>query len=560
MHASTDIQLRPARTVMRLTRMGAAHQTRLSFMRVLLRRLQRDAWSFERTLWSVDETGVGTALYQARGPERTYTLVAFAHDLDPSMRSDRVIAEAWDATFTLFDGVPDANDIERLRAQVPLQEAGHISERELTLARANRSVRLFEHVRDCLAAGEQPSAEALTDVGYLMRTTAVYGSGKFGALDRRFIADREEFSAPFQVELLSVFLIRAFTVDIVEHLAHVQAPHQAVRLSLERKRLLGVGNSTGLGMAPFFIKHPQLIHCWMLARETALAKVRALPEVTPEQWHFAGTVLERMQADLPAWRTDHTQQQERVRELESDAQRLGAYMASSDAQSVARPWDALYRYSEQNLSLEAQELTVSLLLECHPDLVDDLADNMSTDEGRFFAIDGQQTVGELQDVLSQSYAYTREFDFQTRAHTARFWYVSEEKLEPRLGERFDEPGAEREHPLAIARDIRALWTALEAQEDDTLVATFLQQHPEHRHVVRRAQRAPAFPYAEIQDNVIADVMQPIDILRCKLAFFGATKFDPRSDRWVRITMFQNAPFPDNFSATYSDDWVYPDVA
>ena len=38
-------------------------------------------------------------------------------------------------------------------------------------------------------------------------------------------------------------------------------------------------------------------------------------------------------------------------------------------------------------------------------------------------------------------------------------------------------------------------------------------------------------------------MLPIDMLRCKLSFFGATKFDPRSDRWVRICMFKDAPFP-----------------
>jgi hypothetical protein len=37
---------------------------------------------------------------------------------------------------------------------------------------------------------------------------------------------------------------------------------------------------------------------------------------------------------------------------------------------------------------------------------------------------------------------------------------------------------------------------------------------------------------------------PIDILRCKLAFFGATRFDPRSDLWVRISLFQNEPYPD----------------
>ena len=51
------------------------------------------------------------------------------------------------------------------------------------------------------------------------------------------------------------------------------------------------------------------------------------------------------------------------------------------------------------------------------------------------------------------------------------------------------------------------------------------------------------PYAEIQDNLIAADMLPIDILRCKLSFFGATRFDPRSDRWVRICMYQDAPFP-----------------
>lgn len=31
------------------------------------------------------------------------------------------------------------------------------------------------------------------------------------------------------------------------------------------------------------------------------------------------------------------------------------------------------------------------------------------------------------------------------------------------------------------------------------------------------------------------------LLRCKLAFFGAGKFDPKSSRWVRITLFQSAP-------------------
>ena len=90
---------------MRLARMGSFHQSRLSFMRVLLRRLKNARWVFDRPVWRIDAGGVGVATYRASGPTRSYTLVAFAHDLPDELRSDRVIAEAWDATFTLHDGM-----------------------------------------------------------------------------------------------------------------------------------------------------------------------------------------------------------------------------------------------------------------------------------------------------------------------------------------------------------------------------------------------------------------------------------------------------------------------
>ena len=100
-------------------------------LRILLRRAQRENWQFTRTEWNVDDKGVGHAVYQARGPERTYSLIAFARDLPDEDRTDRVIATAWDATFTLFDGVPTKDDIHRLSQNVPHQEAGRISERDL---------------------------------------------------------------------------------------------------------------------------------------------------------------------------------------------------------------------------------------------------------------------------------------------------------------------------------------------------------------------------------------------------------------------------------------------
>jgi hypothetical protein len=117
-------ELRDPDQVMRLARMGASHPTRLSFMRVLLRGLRRGGWKIDRTEWNVDAAGVGHAVYRAQGQGQTYSLVAFAHDLPDHLRSDRVIAEAWDTTFALMDGEPEAADIERLAANVPQAGGG----------------------------------------------------------------------------------------------------------------------------------------------------------------------------------------------------------------------------------------------------------------------------------------------------------------------------------------------------------------------------------------------------------------------------------------------------
>ena len=67
------------------------------------------------------------------------------------------------------------------------------------------------------------------------------------------------------------------------------------------------------------------------------------------------------------------------------------------------------------------------------------------------------------------------------------------------------------------------------------------------------------PYSEIQDNTISKSLIPVDMLRLKLSFFGATRFDPRSDRWVRITMYQGAPLMKEISKS-NDTWSYKKIA
>lgn len=547
---------RSPETVMRLARMGSAHPCRLSFMRTLLRRLKREQWQIEQTVWEIDDLGVGRAVYEARGPKHTYSLVAFAHDLPDALRSDRVIAEAWDATFTLFDGVPKEADLERLSQNVPVQEAGQLSSSELCLSRANKSMRLFDAVVNALAGGQQPDMEKMEQVGYLMRTTAVYGSGKFGCADRERVENRPEFAGPFQAEMLTVWLIRTFVLDLVEHLARCQGGDQAVALEPSLRRRLGIGNSTGLGMAPFLINHPMLLNNWVMAREEALARVRAQPHATREAADAFEKFLQRATCNAHHWQSEHPIQTPKLEALRKDLEAFQAHVQTFDF-SQPHPWDALYRWSEEHCSLEGQEQVAMLLLEPFAALVDDLTETMSADEHALPWLDGKQSVQAMLQLLQSHYAWALAMDFSGKESRKRFWYVSEEKLEPRVGERFEEPGMEREQPLGIAWQVSQLANALKHWEPEALLATFLLAHPQFRHVVRRAQLAVHHPYMEIQDNLISAEMMPIDLLRLKLSFFGATKFDPRSDRWVRITMFQNAPFPHELAFMPEDDWAYP---
>lgn len=550
------IERRDPAQVMRLKRLGSLHQCRLSFMRTLTRRMAREGWRFTRPHFEIDARGVGYAVYTATGPKRSYSLVAFAHDLPAEKRSDRVIAEAWDATFSLFDGVPTEDDIARLSQNVPLQEAGRISGRELSLSRANRSVRLWEHVVGALSSGAQPDPSTIDDVGYLMRTTAVYGSGKFGAADREVIADRAEMRTPFQAEMLSVYLTRTFVRDLVNHMAQMRGGHRAIDLDPGIASRLGIGNSTGLGMAPFIVNHPGLFNNWIAAREEAIRRVRAVTEATPDEIEMFAERLARSEVSAARWRSEHPIQVQKLDAFRRDLELLRGRVTEIGL-TGAYPWDRLTLWADANLSEEGQEFLASLMLEPYGHLVDDLTDEMSDETKSAARINGAMPVAEVRGLIAQTFGWALDIDWDAQENCARVWYVSEEKLEPRLGERFEEPIAPYEQPLAPARDAALAYRALEGWDGQSPIAAFLLEHPEHRHTIRRAQIVRAAPYGEIRDNTISADVLPIDMLRAKLSFFGATHFDPRSDRWVRICMYAGAPYPEDLTPDTADDWVFP---
>ena len=550
--------LRPPSKVMRLARMGAFHPTRVSFVRTLVRRMARERWRIERERFDLDAHGYGEIVYRVTTPAGVLRFVAFSSYLDPSERTDRVIATQWDTTFVLTAAEVDDTLLASYRANIPLQEAGRCHPFDLVLSRANKSVRLFEHVADCLASGRQPTFAKVAEVGYLMRTTAVYGNGKYGIGDFEAVRAGGVFSLPFQAEMLTVYLARVLSFDLVEHIARARTPDRAVALDPRVARCLGVGNATGLGMAPFLVTHPRLLDRWMHARELGLARVRAVERAQPERVERLTELLARARRHVAQWRTDDARQSARIDVLAAELARLSQWIEKARLASVPTPWDAVMLAAESRGCAELEEMTLSVLLELHPQLVDALEEDTGADEQ--LATLPAMRVGELAQIIKRDYGWTLAVDFDDPKEQHRFWYHSEEKEEPRLGERFSEPGAEREYPLHVARDVQELHRALDAlgpRARERSVAEFLLERPWHRRAVRRVQSLAGTEYAEIRDNVIGEACLPIDMLRCKLSIFGASKFDPKSDRWTRITLFQGAPLPAELDRADVDDWAFP---
>ena len=96
-----NIELRDPNIIMKLSRLGSFHQSRLSFLRSFLSEFKD--WQYNRDLFDLDQEGYGTAVYSFKKKDRVYSLICYANKINDDERSDRVIATKWDAAFTLHD-------------------------------------------------------------------------------------------------------------------------------------------------------------------------------------------------------------------------------------------------------------------------------------------------------------------------------------------------------------------------------------------------------------------------------------------------------------------------
>ena len=547
------VELRDPNVIMKLSRLGSFHQSKLSFLRSFLNEFKD--WEYKRDLFDLDKDGFGVVVYSFKKKDRVYSLICFANEIQDGERSDRVIATKWDAAFTLYDGVPNKDDIDRLKKEVPKQEVGRLSYKELTLSRANKSVRVFDHVVKNLSNGQQPNLDLLEKVGYLYRTTAVYGSGKFGLADRFRIKKRDEINGPFRLEMMLVYLVRQFTFDQVNHVAKNKNPKKAVELDLKICKNLGIGNSTGLGMAPFIVNHPTLLNNWIMSREKALKKIREIKKVNIHDSNIFKKCLRNSIKNITSWSTESEYQLKKIKDLLSDVQKFLDFVDKKFDFETDYPFNQLYLWVEKKTCEECIEYIVSLMMEPYNEIIEPLVKQMSSEEDKYFTIPTNRNVEELKSIIETKYSNILSINFEKKQNFKKFWFISKNKEEPRIADRFKEEGSDLEQPLAVARDIKKLYEKLLITKKSMKIDVFLSDNSDLRHVVRRAFIIENFPYSEIQDNTISENTIPIDMLRLKLSFFGALKFDPRSDKWLRICMFQGAPLPNELK-NFDDHWVY----
>ena len=539
---------------MTLDKMGSRYPSRLSFSRSMLRRLFFDNWKISKSRFDLDDNGYGTVVYEITINNNIYSLVCFSQHLDSAERSDRVIAEKWDTAYSLINGKLDDQELDRLRKNVPLQESGRNSSKELILSRANKSVRLFEYVKDCLSKGLQPDINEINKVGYLLRTTAVYGSGKFGLSD--FVNTKEvtDFNQPFRAEMLSVYIIREFSVELVEHVAKKLNPSKAVKLENKIKQHLGIGNSTGLGMAPFIIKHPKLINKWMNQYTESLNKILN-KNIESEKLSSYLQLLEKAFLYLKEVTTfDEYQIKKNTKTVEDLKIYINHIINKKNNTFNDLTWVNLIKFTTNNCNYDTQEIANVQLLELYPEISEKLSEDMSDVEE--MKINESQTLRELNSLIEKDYQWALEVDFSKKDNDYLFWYISAAKLEPRLGERYNEEGSELEQHLGVAKMAQKLHSQIQKENFDLSVAEYLVLNPEFRGIIRRIQSLEQYPFAEVQDNILSKETIPINMLRFKLSFFGANRYDPKSDRWLRVSFFSGAPFLSNLNEQNVDSWGF----
>ena len=539
--------------VMKLKNLGSYHPTRLSFSRQLIISLIKEKWIFKFQDWKINKHGKGYCIISTKNKKDVFSLIIFSHLIKDEERSDRVIAEKWDFTFSLFTGIPNEKELKHLKKNVPLQENGNHLKKQLTLSRANKSTRLFNHFLENLSNGLQPEFEQVKKIGYLLRTTAVYGNGKFGIGDYNFKSDSKILRNGFWAEMLTVYMLKIFSIEYVNFLAKNKSKNYT-KLNDNISDYLGTGNATGLGMAPFVVNHPKLIHKWINTKQTLIKIALDQKTLSKNKLKLFLLLLENSKKHINQWEVEDKKQQKLINQSRKEVdQIINSKLLFEILNSDYPLKKILLKFNRINN--ETREILYSIFLELFPKITDTYSGKMNASDKA--TLNSNYSIAKIKSLIKLNYSWALKINFNRSSSKYFFWYVSETKQEPRLGLSKEDHGYEKRLPLDIAKQISDLNETLKKMPNKMKISEFCLKHHKFKSIIKRVLINEKYQFSEIHENLEDKKMRPIDILRFKLSFFGACKFDPKSNLWTRITLFQGVPLPENLKENKTHMFSFP---
>ena len=545
--------LQHVNNVMKLKNLGSYHPSRLSFARQLIITLIKENWVFKFQDWKINKLGKGYCIISVKNKKDSFSLIIFSHLIKDEERSDRVIADKWDFTFSLFLGTPNDKELKHLKKNVPLQENGNHLKKQLTLSRANKSTRLFDHFLKNLTKGLQPEFEQVRKIGYLLRTTAVYGNGKFGIGDYNLKSDSKIIKNGFWAEMLTVYMLKIFSIEYVNFLAKNKSKNYTV-LNDNISNYLGTGNATGLGMAPFVVNHPKLIHSWINSKQKLIKFALDQKSLSKNKLKLFLLLLENAKKHVDQWEVEDKKQQKIINETKKELDQI------INSKILFKKLNSDYPLKKiiskfNSINNETREVLNSIFLELFPEVTDSYSKKMNISDK--VTLNTNYSIAKLKSLIKQNYKWALQINFNHSSSKYFFWYVSETKQEPRLGISIKDHGYKKRLPLDIAKQIYDLNETLKKIPSKMKINEFCLKYHGYKSIIKRILINEKYMFSEIKENLVDKNMRPIDILRFKLSFFGACKFDPKSNLWTRITLFQGIPLPKNLKGNKTHLFSFP---
>jgi hypothetical protein len=543
--------------LMRPERLAAMQPSRVSASRALMVQAIRERWKITTRRFDIGADSAGTAIYEIETPGGIFSFLAYSNTPKRAGRTGRIIGRTWDMTGALVEGVADEGVIEATRRELPKLYAGRATPGTLIWCRSNRSMRVFDATVEALAAGRQPEPALVAQSCYLMRNTGLDGNGTFGT--RSFLALEESHALrrPLAAQMLAAYMMREFAADLANRLAALQSP-QAVALSPEIRRFLGIGNGSALGLILFINNHPRLIDAWIGAREDSIAAARALPlRAGDERLAHLEALLrraarfrreDRMVYDAFAPSALIAEQLEEVAGLVATLRAQGS--------SATYPLDELAQQVGARFHPETQETLLSLMTELVPEEADRLA--QSTIVSEEMEVRPAMTVAALRDILRREYAWALKLDLTAPGAYAHVWYKSATAEEPRRGPKDEVPPGTFNLGLDVPGLVQALDAALAARDAAEPVARLLMARPDLRQITARVQSLAGLRYHQPQANIMGDDFVPAHLVRLmNVAIHGVDKTRDYLARNLRGVLFHGAPTAADLAAGADPDWFYP---